>query len=184
MKPTSFFWFLASFSLLLFACGDPMGGNADPGAATAAGPNVSFTATVDGEAFNADLITAVQTHFTTAQGKTHQFILTGEQDDGRLINFSIQQLKDEPIVPGTYEFKPGNSHGASYVISYKLSDDDSRLWDPTGDSGLLTIDTMTDAKISGTFKLVLYKITPMGVQDPISITDGRFESNNYHEFDR
>ncbi|MFK7920387.1 MAG: hypothetical protein AB8H47_00445 [Bacteroidia bacterium] len=184
MKSASFFYLLLSFSLLFFACGDPMGGNTNPGAATPVGPNVSFTATVDGAPFAADIVTAVQTHYTTAIGKTHQFILTGEQDDGRLINISIQQSKDEPIVPGTYEFKPGNSHGAGYVVSYKLSDDDSRLWNPSGDSGFLVIDKMTDTEISGTFQLTLYKITPMGAQDPIGITGGSFKSNNYHEFER
>ena len=116
MKSSSILILLLAFSLSFIACGDPMGKNADPGSATAAGPNVSFTASVDGEPFEADLVTAVQTHYTTAQGKTHQFILTGEQEDGRLITINMNQLKDEPIVPGTYAFKPGNSHGASYVV--------------------------------------------------------------------
>lgn len=184
MKSFSFLSLIASFSLLLFSCGDPMGGNENPGSATSAGPNVSFTATVDGAPFEASLVTAVQTHYTTAAGKTHQFILTGEQKDGRLISFAIHQIKDEPIVPGTYEFKPGNSHGAGYVVSYKLSDDDSRLWDPSGDSGFLTIDKMTESEISGSFQLTLYKLTPMGPQDGIGITSGKFKSNNYHEFER
>ncbi|MEM6344207.1 MAG: DUF6252 family protein [Bacteroidota bacterium] len=184
MKSSSFFILLTSLSLLLFACGDPMGKNADPGSATAAGPNVSFTASVDGQAFKADLVTAAQNQATTVLGKTHQLILTGEQNDGRIISMTLTRPTDEPFVPGTYAFAPGNSHGASYVVSYKLTDDDSRLWDPAGDSGFLTIDTMTDSEIKGTFKLILYKITPLGATDPITISEGSFESNNYHEFGR
>lgn len=184
MKSFKLAMLLMSFSLLFVACGDPMQGNADPGSATPAGPNVSFTAEVDGAVYESSLITAVQTHYTTAQGRGHQLILTGEHEDGRLINFSLQRFSNEAFVPGTYEFKLGNSHGATYVVSYKLSDDDSRLWDPAGDSGFLTIDKMTDSMLSGSFELTLYRLTPAGAQDPVRITNGRFTTNNYHEFDR
>lgn len=184
MKSFKLAMLLMSFSLLFVACGDPMQGNTAPGAATPAGPNVSFTAEIDGAAYESSLITAAQTSFTTAQGRGHQLILTGEHEDGRSINFSLQRLTNGPFVPGTYEFKPGNTHGASYVVSYKLSDSDSRLWDPAGDSGSLTIDKMTDSMISGSFDLTLYLITPSGAQDPIRITNGRFTSNNYNEFVR
>jgi hypothetical protein len=180
MKTSKFFLLLIPALLWLStACkpDNPLDPNdTTDGTKTAVSSQIKMSAKVDGADFQAEYVTAVQTHVRLTD--VYQYTIKGETDAGEEIQFVIQRI-GEKIVPGTYEVEITNAEGIIYLTNYKPAGEQSFYNPATGNIGQIKIDKATSSETSGSFNFQVIR----GSSESKTITEGTFTSNNYAERD-
>ncbi|NNF38575.1 MAG: hypothetical protein HKN71_07900 [Gemmatimonadetes bacterium] len=118
----------------------------------------TFTATVDGAAWNGQLTGAVNNGFT--------FALEGTANG---VEISLSVNLSQNVVPGTVDLTTGST-GAQVV-------EGGEIWYAVGQggSGTLTIQTLTTTGATGTFEFVAGPVANSASGGTRSVTNGQFD---------